>query len=228
MTISEMADKLGLPPDTIRRRLQRAGIKPFCQEALYTKEHFEAIRNVPGKGRPKKQSLPDMSIEYPPPKPAAFETRECSPLYQPIDVHKANVDNNVAAFVPILYIPFYGKAAAGRPIDIDIPPSRVIPVPATILKGDKSNYFSIEIKGSSMTKAGLLNGDIVVMRRTRDPLHGKVMLVRYGDESTVKRIRIKGRQVLLCWEDGSGEVKEVDSSEYEIQGEFVKILRDLD
>ncbi|MDR2258737.1 MAG: hypothetical protein LBE14_06275, partial [Treponema sp.] len=58
--------------------------------------------------------------------------------------------------------------------------------------------------------------------------NGKVMLVRYGNESTVKRIKIEGKKVFLCWEDGSGETIEVDSSEYEIQGEFVKALRDLD
>jgi predicted ArsR family transcriptional regulator len=54
MTISEMADKLKLPRDTIKRRLLRANCKPFSQEALYTAEDFEKIRNVPGKGRPKK------------------------------------------------------------------------------------------------------------------------------------------------------------------------------
>ena len=54
MTISEMADKLKLPKDTVRRRLLRAGCKPFSQEALYTKGDFEKIKVVPGKGRPKK------------------------------------------------------------------------------------------------------------------------------------------------------------------------------
>jgi hypothetical protein len=55
MTISEMAEKLNLPKDTVRRRLLRAGRKPFSQEALYTDEDFEAIRNVPGRGRPAKK-----------------------------------------------------------------------------------------------------------------------------------------------------------------------------
>ncbi len=118
-----MAKKRDISPNTTKHRIYMLGIKPVTTDALYEESALEAIRNVPGKGRPKKQSLPDMSIEYPPPKPAAFETRESSPLYQPIDVRKANVDNNVAAFVPILYIPLYGKAAAGRPNDIDILPS---------------------------------------------------------------------------------------------------------
>jgi hypothetical protein len=32
----------------------------------------------------------------------------------------------------------------------------------------------------------------------------------------------------LCWDDGSGKTIEVDSSEYEVQGELVKLMRDLD
>jgi len=54
MTVSEMAEKLELPLATVKKRLLRAGRKPFTMEALYTSEDFEAIRNVPGRGRPKK------------------------------------------------------------------------------------------------------------------------------------------------------------------------------
>jgi SOS-response transcriptional repressor LexA len=152
------------------------------------------------------------------------------PAYpQPVKVQKQpKIDNNVAAFIPVYYIPFYGKVAAGRPIDINIPPDRVVPVPGPVLRGDKSRYFSVEVKGTSMTGAGIIDGDYVIIRRAEEPENGKIMLVRYGDESTIKRIRIKEGKVLLCWEDGSGKIIEADSSEYEIQGEFMKVLRDLD
>jgi hypothetical protein len=53
MTISEMAAELKLPRDTIKKRLLRAGIKPFSQEAMYTEEDFEAVK-VALIGRPKK------------------------------------------------------------------------------------------------------------------------------------------------------------------------------
>jgi SOS-response transcriptional repressor LexA len=162
--------------------------------------------------------------------PVSFETKYAEPAYpQPIKIQKRpQVDNNVAAYVSVLYIPFFGKVAAGRPIDINIPPGRVVPVPAPVLKGDKTRYFSVEVKGTSMTNAGIKDGDYVIIRRAEEPESGKVMLVRYGNESTIKRIKLKGKKVLLCWEDGSGKIIEVDSSEYEIQGEFVKLMRDLD
>jgi orotate phosphoribosyltransferase-like protein len=54
MTISEMADELNLPRDTVMRRILRGGYKPLTKDAVYSIDVFEAIKDVPGKGRPKK------------------------------------------------------------------------------------------------------------------------------------------------------------------------------
>jgi hypothetical protein len=54
MTISEMAKELKIPRDTIKMRLHRANIKPFSQEALYTRADLEKIKNVK-MGRPLKK-----------------------------------------------------------------------------------------------------------------------------------------------------------------------------
>ena len=54
MTIDEMCKELGLPFKTVEARIQRAGIKPLTRQAVYPSETLESIRNVPGKGRPKK------------------------------------------------------------------------------------------------------------------------------------------------------------------------------
>ena len=64
MTIAEMAKELNLKPDAIRRRLWAAGIKPFCKDALYTVEDFEAIKVVKPQGWPRKEP----SDEAPKPK----------------------------------------------------------------------------------------------------------------------------------------------------------------
>jgi hypothetical protein len=57
LTIREMAEKLGLGQPAVKMRLRVAGIKPIeyaGPTAVYDKSALEAIRNVPGKGRPKK------------------------------------------------------------------------------------------------------------------------------------------------------------------------------
>jgi len=53
-TAAEMAEILGINLKTAKLRLFRAGIKPVTKDALYDKSALEAIRNVPGKGRPRK------------------------------------------------------------------------------------------------------------------------------------------------------------------------------
>jgi hypothetical protein len=54
-----MAVELGINKAAVKKRLLRAGRKPFSQEALYTPDDLEAIRNVPGTGRPKKTAAPE-------------------------------------------------------------------------------------------------------------------------------------------------------------------------
>jgi hypothetical protein len=53
-TLIEMAEMLKIPVKTVEMRLFRAGIKPMLRGAVYDKSALEVIRNVPGKGRPRK------------------------------------------------------------------------------------------------------------------------------------------------------------------------------
>jgi predicted ArsR family transcriptional regulator len=55
MTMQEIADTLGITRYAVKQRILRAGIKPITKEALYDPSVVEAIRNVPGKGRPPKK-----------------------------------------------------------------------------------------------------------------------------------------------------------------------------
>lgn len=50
-----MCELLNLPFKTIEGRIQRAGLKPLTREALYDESVLETIRNVPSRGRPKKE-----------------------------------------------------------------------------------------------------------------------------------------------------------------------------
>ncbi len=58
LTVQEIADKLGISYKTAHQRLTRAGVQPITTGAIYPPEALEAIRNVPGKGRPRKTKEP--------------------------------------------------------------------------------------------------------------------------------------------------------------------------
>jgi orotate phosphoribosyltransferase-like protein len=54
-TAQEIADILKISLNTAKQRIFRAGLKPITKDALYDKADLEKIRNVPGKGRPRKE-----------------------------------------------------------------------------------------------------------------------------------------------------------------------------
>jgi predicted ArsR family transcriptional regulator len=54
-TVREMAEKLGISPNTAKHRIFQLGIEAVSKDALYEASALEAIRNVPGRGRPKKE-----------------------------------------------------------------------------------------------------------------------------------------------------------------------------
>jgi predicted ArsR family transcriptional regulator len=56
LTVREMAEKLGISPNTAKHRIFQLGIKPVSTDALYEVSALEAIRDVPGRGRPPKKA----------------------------------------------------------------------------------------------------------------------------------------------------------------------------
>ena len=69
MTIDEIASELKIDTRTAHKRIERLGLKPLSYKALYDPSVVEAIRNVPGKGRPPK-AKPEPEPEKPAKSPA--------------------------------------------------------------------------------------------------------------------------------------------------------------
>jgi len=127
-------------------------------------------------------------------------------------------------------LPHYGRVAAGFPIEMNLETGWGVPYPKPKLKGKEEDYFTVEASGTSMTEAGIQDGDIVVIRRTATPKQGKIMLVRHGDESTLKKIKIKEKngqkEYYLQWQDGSDRSQLIDDPDWEVQGEYHGLMRE--
>jgi len=156
-------------------------------------------------------------------------TKDPEPAYMPeIKVHRPpEFDSEGAPISPdVVFIPCYGETAAGKPITFDTVSYGAVPWDKAVIKGDVSRYFVVRVRGTSMTEANIMDGAFVLARRAEAPRQNRIMLIRHGNESTLKRIKMKGDQeVYMCWEDGSGQVVRLDDQDYEIQGEYVEVMR---
>ena len=60
-TTEGIADELGIPYETAQKRIYRLGLEPLADGKIYPPEALEAVRNVPGRGRPPKKPNPEPS-----------------------------------------------------------------------------------------------------------------------------------------------------------------------
>ncbi|HYA09349.1 MAG TPA: transcriptional repressor LexA, partial [Gaiellaceae bacterium] len=99
-----------------------------------------------------------------------------------------------AAVAELPKLPLLGQIAAGGPLLAEENVEDEIAVPET-LRGD----FLLRVKGDSMIEAGILDGDVVVVRRAQEARDGEIVVALVGgdetaDEATVKRFfRESGR-----------------------------------
>ena len=97
--------------------------------------------------------------------------------------------------VPEDRVPIVGNVAAGSPILAE----ECIEDYLTFDTGGRSGeYFALRVRGESMLNAGILPGDLVVVRRQQTCNNGEIVVAMLDDEATVKRFcRQNGRVWLL-------------------------------
>ncbi len=86
-------------------------------------------------------------------------------------------------------LPLVGRVAAGEPLLAEEHVEEYLPVPALLARRGES--FLLRIRGDSMTEAGILDGDYVVVRRQDVAEDGEVVVALVDDEpeATCKRLR---------------------------------------
>lgn len=121
-------------------------------------------------------------------------------------------------------VPYVRDIAAGPPINQSEDQSGKIAVPARLIR-KSGKYYAASIRGTSMTEAGIRDGDMVLIRHADAPKDGVIQVIRHGDKSTLKRVwEVEGKGWELHYEDGTGRVITYGSGDYEVQGEFVAVL----
>ena len=90
-------------------------------------------------------------------------------------------------------------------------------------EGDPS-CFALRVRGDSMINAGILSGDLVVVRPQPSADDGQIVVARIEDEATVKRLQRRNGQVWLMPENDA--YSPIDGSEAELIGIVKAVVRE--
>ncbi len=84
----------------------------------------------------------------------------------------------------LVNVPLIGKIAAGQPILAEENIMDTFPLPVEYT--GNSTVFMLEVKGESMINAGILDGDLVLVRKQSTAENGDIVAALIGDEATIK------------------------------------------
>jgi repressor LexA len=130
---------------------------------------------------------------------------------------------------PTVLVPLLGRVPAG-PFDLAV--QDVVdgfeghtPVQSRYAADE---LFGLKVHGDSKCEAGILEGDLVIVRRQPSARSGEIVVARVGDEATVKRLRLHGRRVELHPENSRYRPILPDPRELEILGKVIEVRRRLE
>ena len=117
-------------------------------------------------------------------------------------------------------VPIVGNVAAGAPI---LAQQCIEDYLTFDVGGDSSGYFALRVRGYSMKDAGILPGDLVVVRQQSTAHNGEIVVALIGEEATVKRLHRSNGEIWLLPENEDFEP--IDGSEAQILGRVTAVVR---
>lgn len=117
-------------------------------------------------------------------------------------------------------VPIVGNVAAGSPILAE----ECIEDYLTFDTGGRSGeFFALRVRGESMLNAGILPGDLVVVRRQPTANNGEIVVALIEDEATVKRFSRQKGQIWLLPENDA--YSPIDGTYAQILGKVAAVVR---
>ncbi len=121
-------------------------------------------------------------------------------------------------------IPILGKIAAGIPIEAMQNEIGRVAAPADLL--GSGDHFALEVQGDSMIQAGILDGDVVILKRTDTAESGDIVVALIdAEEATLKRLRKRGNSIALEAANPNYETRIFGPDRVNIQGKLVAMIR---
>lgn len=140
--------------------------------------------------------------------------------------HRSNLPFNLALpGLEQLMLPLVGRVAAGSPILAQEHVEQTYALEPSLFA--KRPDYLLRVRGMSMKDAGILDGDLLAVARTREARNGQIVVARLGDEVTVKRFQRSARGIELLPENPDFQPILVppDHPEFELEGLAVGLIR---
>ncbi|NJB64238.1 repressor LexA [Paenalcaligenes hominis] len=122
-------------------------------------------------------------------------------------------------------LPIIGRVAAGHPILATEHIEREIGVEPSLFS--QAPDYLLRVRGLSMRDAGILEGDLLAVKRSSEARNGQIVVARLGDEVTVKRLQRQGKKIALLPENPDFEPIIIQKQdEFSLEGIAVGLIRD--
>ncbi len=140
------------------------------------------------------------------------------------DFTARSIGARTALEVAAVQLPFYGRTAGGPPIEAITTPGAVVEVPTSLL--GNGEHYAVEVEGDSMVDAGILDGDIVLVRAVEMAENGQIVVACVDNVgTTVKRIRQRGNSIALEPANRRHETRIFPADRVRVQGRVVGLMR---
>ncbi len=123
-----------------------------------------------------------------------------------------------------LCLPLVGRVAAGSPILAQEHIEQTYNVEASLFS-QQPDYL-LKVKGLSMRDIGIMDGDLLAVKTTREARNGQIVVARVGEEVTVKRFHKTTQGISLLPENPDFSTIRVQNGDiFEIEGLAVGLIR---
>jgi repressor LexA len=121
-------------------------------------------------------------------------------------------------------IHYYGKIAAGLPIEALANENEGIFVPYEMVSNGK--FYALKIEGNSMEEAGILDGDTAIIRQQEQANDGQIVVALINNETaTLKKLKRDGEFINLIPCNKDYQTQRYNAKTVKVQGVLSGIIR---
>jgi repressor LexA len=126
----------------------------------------------------------------------------------------------------MISLPVIGRVTAGLPMLAEEQIEDWLNLPTSLVRGRK-DVFLLKVQGMSMKDAGILNGDLVIVKQQKIADLNDIVVALLEDEATVKRLVKKDSRFYLKAENRDYP-NIYPEHEWSIQGKVIGVIRRLE